>query len=76
MANPIIRHLENVSESYGEHFAVASRFGLRMIAAGLACLVHAVMPFLFQRTASKAIRDLHGEMTERERRGHDDHWVI
>ena len=36
-------HPEAVGESYTEHSGVASRFGLRMVLAGLACLVYAVL---------------------------------
>src|SRR3712207_8717274 len=45
-----------VGESYPEHFTVAARFGLRMIAGGLGCLVHAVFPFLCERTGSDTVR--------------------
>ena len=55
-------HPASVGESYGEHLAAASGFGARMIGAGLCCLVHGLLPFLFVRTGSDAIRDLHGRM--------------
>ena len=60
-------HPEAVGESYTEHFGVASRFGLRMVLAGLACLVHAVLPFAFVTTASQTIRELHDRMVNRHR---------
>ncbi len=40
-------HPRDVGESYGEHFGVAMGFSGAMIAGGLACAVHAVLPFLF-----------------------------
>jgi hypothetical protein len=40
-------------------------FGLRMVFAGFACLVHAVLPFLFVRTGSSAIAELHDRMIVR-----------
>ena len=55
-------HPQEVGESYGEHFAVASSFGLAMLAGGLACLVHGVLPFLFTKTGSNTIRRLHDRM--------------
>ena len=63
------RHPHEVGETYGEHFAVASGFGFAMIMGGLACLVHAVLPFLCTTTGSQTIRRLHERMvTHRVRR--------
>lgn len=55
-------HPASVGESYTEHLASAAGFGLRMVAAGLACLVHGLLPFLFVRTGSDAVRALHARM--------------
>jgi hypothetical protein len=55
-------HPATVGESYGEHLTAAAGFGVRMILGGLACLVHAVLPFLFVRTGSDTIRALHTRM--------------
>jgi hypothetical protein len=39
-----------------------------MMVASLACLVHALLPFLFERTGSRAITQLHDRMvTNRQR---------
>ncbi len=58
-------HPEAVGETYGGHFVVATGFGLRMVLGGLACLVHAVLPFAFVTTASRTIRELHDRMGKR-----------
>lgn len=55
-------HPASVGESYSEHLAQAACFGFRMIGAGIACLVHALLPFLFQRTGSAAIAELNDRM--------------
>lgn len=55
-------HPASVGESYAEHLGTATGFGLRMIGAGLCCLVHGVLPFLFVKTGSDTIRALHGRM--------------
>lgn len=60
--NPFTRHPASVGESYGEHWQVATRFGLRMIAGGVAALVHGICPFLFTTTGSRTIEALHGEI--------------
>jgi len=41
---------------------------LRMMLAGIACLVHGVLPFLFQRTGSRAIAELNERMVVNRRR--------
>lgn len=55
-------HPAAVGESYWQHFGVATGFGVSMITGGLACLVHAVFPFLFLRTGSTTITRLHQRM--------------
>jgi hypothetical protein len=62
-----IRHLftdhpTEVGETYGEHCLVALSFGGGLFKAALACAVHAFLPFLFERTASNIIRELHHRM--------------
>jgi hypothetical protein len=63
--NPFTQHPSEVGESYGEHFRTASGFGLTMVAGGLACLVHAVFPFLFVKTGSRTMDALHRRMNRR-----------
>ena len=55
-------HPRSVDESYGEHMRAAGGFGVVMIGAGVACLVHALVPGLFVSTGSKAIDRLHDKM--------------
>ena len=62
-------HPASVGETYGEHLRMAAGFSLRMVWGGIACLVHALLPFLFVKTGSAIITDLHGRMvTHRDRR--------
>ncbi len=63
--NAFTAHPSSVDESYGEHFAFASRTSLRLMAAGLAALVHAVFPFLCVRTASDIMREMHAALNGR-----------
>ena len=56
------KHPRDVGETYGEHFVVASSFGYAMIRGGLACMVHAVLPFLCTSTGSQTVRRLHERM--------------
>ena len=59
-------HPRAVGESYGEHAAVAARFGAALIVAGAACIIHAAVPALFPRTASGAVKRLYGELRARQ----------
>ena len=60
-------HPASVGESYGEHLFRAVNFGTRMVFAGLACLLHGVLPFLFVRTGSRAIAELNDRMVVNRR---------
>jgi len=61
-------HPASVGESYGAHMSQAACFGTRMVFAGLACLVHGVLPFLFVRTGSRTIAELNERMVLNRRR--------
>jgi len=68
MLDFFLKHPRSVGETYVEHMTAALRFGLTMVAAGLACIVHAFLPALFERTGSRAIADLYGRMVTNRRR--------
>jgi hypothetical protein len=57
-----LAHPRSVGESYAEHLRTASGFALELGAAAVCCAVHAVVPGLFERTASQAIDRLHRRM--------------
>ena len=58
MRNPFTIHPASVGETYGRHFRFALAFGARMTLGGLAAAVHAIFPFLFITTASRALEEL------------------
>lgn len=64
-SNPLTSHLDEAGESYAEHCGKAAGFGLKMIGGGLACLVHAFLPFLFEKVGSDTVRRLHGTLCKR-----------
>ena len=64
---PFTEHPATVGESYLEHLVTAGSFGLRLVVAGIACLVHGLLPFLFERTGSRAVTQLHDRMIARRR---------
>lgn len=57
-----LQHPHSVGESYLEHQRRALGFGFSLLAAALACFVHALVPGLFVRTGSNAITRLHDRM--------------
>lgn len=52
-------HPATVNETYTRHFRVSAGVGLTMIGGGLACLVHALLPFVFTTRGSETIARLH-----------------
>ena len=58
-------HPATVGESYGEHLVTASSFGGRMVLAGIACMLHGLLPFLFVRTGSRAVSELNAQLIAR-----------
>ena len=61
----LFAHPRTVGESYVEHLGIAGRFGATMMAGGLKCLLHAVLPAVFERSASDCVAKLNGELTRR-----------
>ena len=45
-----LRHPRAVGETYYQHLRVAISCGIRLLAGGLACLVHAIFPPFFTST--------------------------
>ncbi len=68
-------HPASVGETYGEHLVMATGFGMRMIAAGFACVLHGFLPFLFIKTGSHQIESLHGKMVTNRSRLYQDYCI-
>ena len=58
-------HPLSIGESYAEHGFFALRFAGRLLLAGGAALVHAVIPGLCETTASRMILAMHAEIMAR-----------
>ena len=61
----IMDHPRSVGESYFEHLLFAGGFALRLLGAGLAALVHALIPCLFEKTASNMIAKMYAKTSNR-----------
>jgi hypothetical protein len=55
MKNPFTVHPHSMGESYWKHFFFASLFGCSMLIAGVACILHAIFPFIFKTTGSNML---------------------
>ena len=61
------QHLMEAGETYFEHLSFAATVGLMALAGGLACLIHAIVPGLCTRTASRTIGLLNELLADRRR---------
>lgn len=59
------KHLHGVDESYAQHMRFAGAVGSLLVLAGGACLIHALVPALFEDRASRTIRRLHAVIENR-----------
>lgn len=57
-------HPRSVDETYFEHLFQAGRFSVKLFQAAGACLVHALVPCLCEKTGSKAITELYDIMVQ------------
>ena len=59
-------HPASVNETYFGHMAFAAWFASRLFMAGGAALVHAILPFMFETTASRIVRELYERTSKRK----------
>lgn len=52
-------HPASVDETYLQHLWFAARFSALLAAAACAALVHSVLPFAFEKTASRIVATLY-----------------
>ena len=58
-------HPHSLGESYGEHQKAALAYAASLAVAAMACFVHALIPCLFERTASQSVTRLYEHMRAR-----------
>ena len=61
-------HPASVGETYWGHLLRASWFAGKMLMGAGACFIHALLPFLFVKTGSETITQLHAAMVTNRRR--------
>jgi hypothetical protein len=62
MKSLFTNHPNSVNETYAQHLVMSASFGMAMLCGAFAALVHAVLPFLFEKTGSTIITRLHDRM--------------
>jgi hypothetical protein len=61
-----IDHPRSLGMSWSEHGAGAIVIGATLVGAGIACLVHALVPGWFTQTAGKTVERMHDHMLHRK----------
>jgi hypothetical protein len=59
IAQKFNEHPATVGETYGQHFLMAMGFSLAMLRAAFCCALHAVFPFLCEKSGSRCIEGLY-----------------
>jgi len=62
-------HPKNCGETYLEHLRAASICGMKLFLAGMACIIHSLLPFLFTTTASRIVQKINAHLTLRKNNG-------
>jgi len=65
LSRVFLDHPASVEESYFEHLMFAGRFAGTLFLAAMAALVHALIPSLFEKTASNLIRRMYAKIENR-----------
>lgn len=65
MKNLFTEHPHSIGETYFQHFCYAFKFGGQMVLGGFACILHAVFPFIFKKTASNYLLHMTNEFISR-----------
>ena len=61
-----LEHPRSLGMSWAEHGIGAVAIGATLVGAGVACLVHAVVPGWFTQTAGKTVNAMYDHMTRRK----------
>ncbi len=58
-------HPKSVNETYWQHFRCAFKYGIMMIIGGSCCVIHAVLPLFFKKTASTINTQIYQDLKRR-----------
>ena len=66
MFNDSKKHLDDAGESYIQHLMFALNISIKLLIAGTQCFLHALVPSIFKKSGSNAIRTLHNKINNRD----------
>ncbi|MES2135855.1 MAG: DUF6356 family protein [Pseudomonadota bacterium] len=61
-----LEHPRSLGMSWAGHGIGALKIGAELVGAGVACLVHAIVPGVFTQTAGKTVTHMYDHMTRRK----------
>ncbi len=61
------RHPHSVGETYWQHLCFAIKFGVYMLLGSITAFIHAIFPFLFEKTTSGILCKLMDEFAQGKR---------
>tara|TARA_R100000963_G_C4542710_1_gene39104 strand:+ start:132 stop:338 length:207 start_codon:yes stop_codon:yes gene_type:complete len=67
MINIFTKHPKEVGETYLQHMMSALRYSLTFLFLFVVAFIHAIIPFLFTRTASCVIQEMARHIEKREK---------
>ena len=59
-------HPRTLGMSWVVHGVGAAKIGVVLVGAGIACLIHAIVPGWFTQTAGKTVSNIYGDMQRRK----------
>jgi hypothetical protein len=65
-SNIFVKHPHSIGETYLQHLTFASCCGFKMALAGVACIIHSLLPFIFITTASDTLQELTQKISDRK----------
>ena len=68
LENLFTDHPQSLGETYLQHQQHALTFGATMVVAGIACMVHTLVPALFESTGSRVVTRLYNRMVINRKR--------
>jgi hypothetical protein len=59
-------HPRSLGMTWASHGAGAAIIGARLVGAGIACLIHSVVPAWFTQTAGRTVTDIYDDIARRK----------
>lgn len=67
MKNIFTKHPNSIGETYSEHFVKGIGFSIKLMSISLKVLIHAIIPCLFEHSASDKVAELNDILQRRKK---------